>query len=741
MSQAEQEALLGQSLAEQDDNDAAAASGASIVAAAIVAAILALFAALVFVQQKRSGSMGAKDDVDSEFDVRPKSVQTAFADDSAIGQLAHFQTGALPTAMLTERGDKLWTDYRRCASFDHLYYGNAPFQLSDTETEDVYGVLAVACPPRSYFEPLRQVGNSFLDQMVGKEGGALTDVSTIDDMVEFLSAGMADALVERALDLCATLKSAGGEYQNEELYEVFYAMIGEYDPDQNAFLTQGENGRGLRVDAADRVLDHKEPIYWEVMQEEADEEYSAITGALEDEAMYDEGSASGGAHAIYDHANPGAGGAEATYAMADSVGAGGGEALYAMANSLSGDIPRGEATYAIASAVTARAGGGEATYAMADNSVGARAGGGEATYAMADNSVGARAGGGGEATYAIANSVGLGGGGGSAAEATYAMADSAGVGAGYNAAGAGGPGGIYDIAATSAAPSRHSHRRSSMGAEPTYGFASSIPLSGDNGSKAVDYALGSTPDAGGSVDYRAPSSADEGIYGRASAHEMPNAYAKARASVASSEILYDTGSSPGSEATTEMVFDTAPVESTDGSIKRRKSSLHIMRADSGRSNSYLEACETATADDADTDAGVKKPFAKSKMGSSSHSIGAMRAYSERSMKSTGSVDSFDMAALENDADFLAFEADYNEMGLDVSTASLPRHRVPGAAKAETSLLMQNIAGLDDADEDEEEDDSVDAEPLSFQLAPADSLAPKGSLRLESRGISNENLEA
>merc|ERR1711935_1207153 len=457
--------------------------------------------------------------------------------------------------------------------------------------------------------------------------------------------------------------------------------------------------------AADRVLDHKEPIYWEVMQEEADEEYSAITGALENEAMYDEGSASGGAHAIYDHANPGAGGAEATYAMADSVGAGGGEALYAIANSLSGDIPRGEATYAIA-----------------------------------DNSVGARPGGGGEATYAIANSFGLGGGGGSAAEATYAMADSAGVGAGYNAAGAGGPGGIYDIAATAASPSRHSHRRSSMGAEPTYGFASSIPLSGDNESKAVDYALGSTPDAGGAVDYRAPSSADEGIYGRASAHEMPNAYAKARASVASSEILYDTGSSPGSEDTTEMVFDTAPVESTDGSIKRRKPSRHVMRTDSGRSNSYLEACETTTADDADTGASEKKPFAKSKLGSS-HSIGAMRAYSERSMKSTGSIDSFDMAALENDADFLAFEADYNEMGLDVNTATLPRHQVPGTAKAETSLLMQNIAGLDDADEDDEEDDSVDAEPLSFQLAPADSLAPKGSLRLEARGISNENLEA
>jgi len=711
MSRADIEALLSVQADGDESVDATASSSASIVAAAAVAAILALFAALVFVQQKRKDSMGAKDEVDSEFDIRPKSAATAFGDNSAIGQLAHFQTGALPTAMLTERGDRLWTDYRRCASFDNLYYGNAPFQLSNVETEDLYGVLAVACPPRAYFEPLRQVGNSFLDQVVGQEGGALTDVSTIDDMVEFLSSGMADTLVERALDLCATLKSAGGEYQDEELYEVFYAMIGEYDPDQNAFLANGENGRGLRDDAANRVVDHKEPIYWEAIDQEADEEYTAITDALEDDAMYDQGVAGGGADAIYDHANPGAGGVEATYAMATEMGGEalyamanslggpetGGEATYAMANSLSGDQPRGDTTYAIASAFSPRAGGGEATYAMADSSGDARAGGGEATYAMADSSGDARAGG-GEVTYAIANSVGLGG------DATYAMADSSGAGGSYNIA-ANSPGGT---------PSRHSQRRSSMGAEPTYGFASNLPLKGKSGSQKASYQIGSTPDVGA-----------ESTYGTASAREMPNAYAKARASVASADILYDTGSASGSAATTDVVFDTAPIKPpTGGSMKRRASSIATMdlRQDSGRSNSYLEACESDAVGNAgiDTDG---KAFAKSKskLGASSTSIGAMRAYSARS---AGTMDSFDMAALENDADFLAFQADYNELG-------------PNNSTGETSLLMRNIAGLADAEGEEDEGDSFD---LTFKLKSADTLAPKGSLRLDARGNSNDSLD-
>lgn len=747
MSKAEIQALEQESAGSQSE-DAVASSSSSIVAAAIVAAILAMFAVLVFVQQRRQSAMGERDEIDSEFDIHPKAMATNLDEASAIGQLAHFQTGVLPAAVLSERGDKLWMDFRKCASFDGLYYGNAPFQLSDSDMEDIYGVLAVPCPPRSYFLPLRQVGNSFLDQVVGKEGGALTDVSTIDDLADFLVSGMTDTLVERALDLCATLASAGGDYQDEELYEVFYAMIAEYDPDQNQFLASNEGGRCLRDDAANRVLDHKEPIYWEVNQD-ADEEYTAITDQLTGDTLYDQGDANGGAsaEALYDHANPGAGGVEATYAMANSDGAGGealyamanslgsdgpgGEALYAMANSLSSDGPAaGQATYAIASSVLEQAGGGEATYAVAD-SVSARAGGGEATYAMA-NSVGLA---GGEATYAMADSfsapAGAGGG-----EATYAMADSFNAPAGANTAG-----GIYDIAATDAttSPSRHSQRRSSMGAEPTYGFASSIPLKSEGRSSTAEYQIGSVADV---------EDDDEGLYGRASAREMPNAYARAasaRASVASANILYDAGEAGGVAPTTEVVFDVATKAlSSDGSVRRNRSSVgQVNRQESGRSNSYIEACENDDDDEVnDADGGYAdvQPFAASTSGASARSIAAFKE--SKSLRSkTGTIDSLDFENLENDEEFLAFQANYNEGrpsfgnvldGLEAeSVESLPRARQPGAA-GETSLLMQNIAGLEDED--------ADASAEKFKLASSEGIAPRPSLRLDTRGISNESLD-
>jgi hypothetical protein len=40
-------------------------------------------------------------------------------------------------AALTLRGDRLWTDFRRCVSFDLMYFGNTLLALGDEQLEDV----------------------------------------------------------------------------------------------------------------------------------------------------------------------------------------------------------------------------------------------------------------------------------------------------------------------------------------------------------------------------------------------------------------------------------------------------------------------------------------------------------------------------------------------------------------------------------------------------------------------------
>jgi len=178
-------------------------------------------------------------------------------------------------------------DFQRCVAFDVLYYGNNPFKKTDTGMDDIYAVLAIPCPPQTFFGPLREVGEQFISQVVGKENGALLDVEVIDDTVDFLGSAMADMLAERIIDLCASLEAVGGEYDDEAIYEVFHAMIGSYDPDENQFLGCSELGDyALVPDAAARTLDRKEAIYYELSDNaEADAEYATISGALDD--LYD----------------------------------------------------------------------------------------------------------------------------------------------------------------------------------------------------------------------------------------------------------------------------------------------------------------------------------------------------------------------------------------------------------------------------------------------------------------------
>jgi hypothetical protein len=129
---------------------------------------------------------------------------------------------------------------------------------------------------------------------------------------------MADALVERALDLFATVitrKTQTTDFDDESLYEAFYAMIESYAPENNQYLAASADG------ASRALVPAADPIYFDIKElKEATEgpysqisEYEHYAGVLENtydraalirtssEALYD--SASGGAEAAYARAS------------------------------------------------------------------------------------------------------------------------------------------------------------------------------------------------------------------------------------------------------------------------------------------------------------------------------------------------------------------------------------------------------------------------------------------------------
>jgi hypothetical protein len=282
----------------------------SLVGAGLVAAVLAAILIMLFVMKSRSEYAERPDEMEigtmnptvGSKGTFPES-DTGALSASAVGMLAPFAIGALPLAALSQRGDRLWMDFRRCASFDSMYFGNPVLKLSDEALRDVYAILRIPCPPVSYFQPLRAVGDQFLRQAVGREGYALTDVEVIEDTADFVAAAMADVLVERAIDLCATIANANVNYNDATVYEAFVAMVNVYDPENNHFLTTEsayEEIRGLRRDACDRAPDDKDPIYWEISdrtsthQSEyasaADYALSRSQGGRQQESDYDFGS-------------------------------------------------------------------------------------------------------------------------------------------------------------------------------------------------------------------------------------------------------------------------------------------------------------------------------------------------------------------------------------------------------------------------------------------------------------------
>jgi hypothetical protein len=293
------------------DSSADNASGAAMpMMVAIVAAIAMAFVLAGMVARYRSDKP-KREDVDlqglyDEDGMNPMFGAETFSDKptSAIALLADDKH---TPAALTQRGDRLWTEFRRCTSFDHQYFGNRPMKLSDEALEDVYALLSVTCPPRSFYGALRTVGTRFLEQTVSP-----TDLEEIvlDDVVDYILRAMPDVMLERGIDMAAVLNrsaEAGLEVDDDEINETFYAMIAEYVPEENHYLAPGDSGRRMASDAALREVHQVDPIYYEV--EEDEETYEDATGYalanVHEEPLYDVGE--GGDCPTYDMGQSGNG--------------------------------------------------------------------------------------------------------------------------------------------------------------------------------------------------------------------------------------------------------------------------------------------------------------------------------------------------------------------------------------------------------------------------------------------------
>lgn len=326
---------------------------------------------------------------------------TEFSLGAATGvAIAKVADTAIAPAALTQRGDRLWADFRRCIAFDHLYFGNKLLAVSDAALEDVYAILAVTCPVRSFFGPLREVGDRFASQRLEKDN---IDELILDDLVDFIERAMPDVLMERAIDMCAQIET---EKQNAATAEEdFYEFINDYVPEKNMYLAPQGSCMGLRSDAADRELHQVDPLYYEPDELEDDEghrgsEYSEICNyalggasdygvlvgphAMEGQALYDFGSTAGGVpeEGLYDTASAPDGMGEAVYDTAAapktpfgaeplySLGSGGGddEGIYGIASGLesASTEPMDSALYAIASPSGGVA--EEPTYVVANSS-------------------------------------------------------------------------------------------------------------------------------------------------------------------------------------------------------------------------------------------------------------------------------------------------------------------------------------------------------------------------------------
>eukprot|EP00041_Stephanoeca_diplocostata_P038734 m.1547738 g.1547738 ORF g.1547738 m.1547738 type:complete len:2579 (-) comp25261_c0_seq2:183-7919(-) len=288
-------------------------SMSSAVMGTVVAAVLLMIILLVLLVGIARKKTDEKDlEMVDDFTISPITAGQSWHKGDGEGKNIYPMAGVFvpgadenDSGSLAQRGDRLWNDFRRCTSFDHMYFGNALMQTPDGALEDIYAILSMSCPPRSFFGHLRSVGDRFAQQEVDLE-------ETIDDVVDFLCCAMPDVLMERTIDLCA-MHDESSAYSEEELY----ALVDDDVPSNNPFFAFTEGaGFGLMDCAAARELKRVDPIYFEADEDGANiyGNYSAVAdgftreseyaqaSSLDDmEDMYDMGSAN-----VYAATNPGA---------------------------------------------------------------------------------------------------------------------------------------------------------------------------------------------------------------------------------------------------------------------------------------------------------------------------------------------------------------------------------------------------------------------------------------------------
>eukprot|EP00040_Diaphanoeca_grandis_P011481 m.58856 g.58856 ORF g.58856 m.58856 type:complete len:2591 (+) comp22623_c0_seq1:340-8112(+) len=360
-------------------NSTAAATGkvSTMVIAGVLVAILMIILLVVAIykmprrKKNQKDAVEARSLIEGDDDFNPMFV-TQHNPSSAIAMMATLSS----PAALTKRGDRLWTEFRRCIAFDEMYFGNQPLLLKDAALEDIYALLAVTCPPRSFFDNLREVGTRFMIQEIDT---ADPDSVVLDDVVDYFARAMPDVIIERAIDMLAVLAISGSDFPEDEINETFYAMIDDYVPDENHYLCPSIDGRRMGEYAATRELHQVDPIYYEV-DDEKESDYElvseyAIGGSMniEREPVYhmsgldDEEEDNG----YSDFTKPGE---EDTYSFANSsTGMESNDMdddIYSMANSSLGvDDARGNNndTYSLANSITIGMGGDNDTYSTADS--------------------------------------------------------------------------------------------------------------------------------------------------------------------------------------------------------------------------------------------------------------------------------------------------------------------------------------------------------------------------------------
>jgi hypothetical protein len=251
----------------------------------VVASLLFCLLCVSAIIWKRDRPKKKKDDVDDSIDIIP-GASFAIASEfphstsaSAVGiAINRVADPTIAPAALTERGDRLWADFRRVVGFDLQYFGNDLLALDDRQLQDAFAILAVTCPTESFLGPLRQVGNRFKAQVI-------TDVdkddAILDDLVDFLFTSMPDVLVEQAIDVCALCEGSSSTTLDDG-YEV---------PQNNPFFAQKGGCRELLSAAAYREVHMVDPLYYE--PEETDEPEYGVVEDHDQQCVYGSGAVGG----------------------------------------------------------------------------------------------------------------------------------------------------------------------------------------------------------------------------------------------------------------------------------------------------------------------------------------------------------------------------------------------------------------------------------------------------------------